>query len=79
MKGFFVAGAVWVFGLLFAWGDWFDLFAGRRTRIVLAWLAIGSMYVAFKYAPHDASAVITKTAETITDRFLPDTTTTTTP
>jgi len=71
---FVVAGAVWLVGFFLAFSDLLDAIPGRRVQRVIGWVALGSFYVAFKYAPDDAGAVLIeisqKAAKQFTDLFI---------
>lgn len=65
VTGLLISAAVWVFGVLFVWSDWIEAFAGKRLRVALAWLAVCSTYVAFRWAPEAATAIIQRAADEV--------------
>lgn len=78
VTGLSISAAVWVFGVLFVWSDWIDAFAGKRLRVALAWLAMCSTNVAFRWAPEAATAILQKAADEVVrpvvDALTPSTT-----
>ena len=66
---FVVAGAVWLVGFFLAFSDLLDAIPGRRAQRVIGWVALGSFYIAFRYAPDDASAVVIEASQKVAKQF----------
>lgn len=70
VKEFFIASAVAVFGFLYLWASLLMELGGPRLRRFVALLCLVSAYIAFTYRPHDASDIILKPAQALTDWFV---------
>ena len=64
-----VTAAAWLVGFSIAHSDLLDAIPGRRVERVIGWVALGSLYVAFKYAPGDAGAVLIDTSQKLAKKF----------
>jgi hypothetical protein len=53
-----VVAAVWLVGFFVAYSDLLEAIPGRRAQRLIGWIVLGAFYVAFKYAPEDAGAVL---------------------
>ena len=58
VKQFLIATALALFGFLYSWGTLLQDLGGRRFRSLVGLLSLGSMYVAFKYAPGNAADIV---------------------
>jgi hypothetical protein len=65
----FVVAAVWLVGFLVAYSDLLDAIPGRRAQRLIGWLALGAFYVAFRYAPEDAGAVLIEASSKVAREF----------
>ena len=66
---FIVVTALWLVGFFIAHSDLLDAIPGRRAQRVIGWVALGSFYVAFTYAPGDAGAVLIDASEKLAKKF----------
>ena len=66
---FVVAAAVWLVGFFLAFSDLLDAIPGRRAQRVIGWVAVGSFYIAFKYAPDDAGATLIEASQKVAKQF----------
>ena len=65
----FVVAAVWLVGFFVAYSDLLEAIPGRRAQRLIGWIVLGAFYVAFRYAPEDAGAVLIDASSKVAREF----------
>lgn len=65
----FVVVAVWLVGFFVAYSDLLEAIPGRRVQRLIGWVALGAFYVAFRYAPEDAGAVLINASQRAAEKL----------